>query len=97
MPDSVLVTRPEGVYVDGAVDRPGVYDVRPDDSAYDLIIVASGLTPSAERVRVSRAGQPAEEVSLDAARRISVRAGDQVFAVYDQLNAPWETEFQSGT
>lgn len=79
--------RTEGVYVDGAVDRPGVYDVRPDDSAYDLVIVASGLTPSAERVRVSRAGAPSEEVSLDEARRIRVQAGDQVYAVERQRDA----------
>ena len=79
--------RTEGVYVDGAVDRAGVYDVRPDDTAYDLIIVASGLTPSAERVRVVRAGQPAEEVSLEAARRIRVQAGDQVFAVLPDRDA----------
>jgi protein involved in polysaccharide export with SLBB domain len=77
----------EGVIVDGAVDRPGTYDVRPDDSALDLIVVTSGSDPSARISRVRRvrplAGGPSEtvEVSYAEAARLDVRARDQIYAV----------------
>ena len=79
----------EGVFVGGAVDRPGTYDVRPADTAYDLIVVASGLDPEAriERVRLARRDGTVEEVSVAEARRLRVGARDQVFAVSEAPDA----------
>ena len=79
----------EGAFVGGAVDRPGTYDVRPDDTAYDLVMVATGRAPesSIARVRVARLGGAVEEVSLDEARRVRVGARDQIFAVSEAPDA----------
>ena len=74
----------EGVVVGGAVDRPGTYDVRPGDTAADLLVVTSGLDPSARiarvrRVRPGTAG--AREVAYADAASLDVQPRDQVYAV----------------
>ena len=74
----------EGVSVDGAVDRPGVYDVRPDDTVRAVVAAASG----ADRfdrfgsVRLVRAGggAPVEAAPAEAAA-LAVGVRDQVYAV----------------
>ncbi|HEX8385507.1 MAG TPA: SLBB domain-containing protein [Rubricoccaceae bacterium] len=77
----------EGVVVDGAVDRPGTYDVRPDDTAADLLVVTSGADPSSRiarvrRVRPSTSGaSETVEVPFAEAARLDVRARDQIYAV----------------
>ena len=77
----------EGVVVAGAVDRPGTYDVRPDDSALDLLVVTSGQDPSARiarvrRVRPSAAGaSETREVTYAEAGSLDVRPRDQIYAV----------------
>lgn len=82
--DTVVVPRfdvqSEGIFVGGAVDRPAVYDARPDDTAYDLLVVATSADPGVERVRIVHNGEPSE-VSLAESRRVRVVAGDQVYAV----------------
>ena len=74
----------EGVVVGGAVDRPGTYDVRPGDTAADLLVVTSGLDPSARiarvrRVRPGTAG--AREVAYADAASLDVQPRDQIYAV----------------
>lgn len=73
----------EGVVVQGAVDRPGTYDVRPDDTARALIEVTSGPDASARiaSVRRVRAGEPSVEVPFAEAARLDVRPRDQIYAV----------------
>ena len=79
----------EGVFVGGAVDRPGTYDVRSGDTAYDLVVVASGRDPEArvERVRVARRDGTVEEVGVTESRRVSVGPRDQIFAVSEAPDA----------
>jgi protein involved in polysaccharide export with SLBB domain len=79
----------DGVVVGGAVDRPGTYDVRPGDTARDLIEVTSGLGASSRiaRVRVVRAGAAPTEVSLAEAGAVSVLARDHVYAIPAQPDA----------
>jgi protein involved in polysaccharide export with SLBB domain len=75
----------EGVPVSGAVDRPGVYDVRPGDTALDLLVVATGRD-GLDRLRAVRltraggAGTPIEVPIADAAA-LAVAPRDQVFGV----------------
>lgn len=77
----------EGVVVGGAVDRPGTYDVRPDDSARDLLVVTSGQDPSARIARVRRVrpvgsgASETREVSYAEAGSLDVRPRDQIYAV----------------
>ena len=71
----------EGVAVGGAVDRPGTYDVRPGDTAQDLLVVASGASTRIARVRRVRAGEAVREVSFAEAATLDVRPQDQVYAV----------------
>ena len=79
----------EGAFVGGAVDRPGTYDVRPGDTAYDLVVVATGRAPEArvERVRVARRDGTVEEVGVAESRRVSVGPRDQIFAVSEAPDA----------
>ncbi len=77
----------EGVVVGGAVDRPGTYDVRPGDTAADLLLVTSGADASARVSRVRRV-RPASsgaadvrEVAYGDARSLDVRPRDQIYAV----------------
>ena len=71
----------EGVAVGGAVDRPGTYDVRPGDTAQDLLGVASGTSTRIALVRRVRAGEAVREVSFAEAATLDVRPQDQVYAV----------------
>ncbi len=76
----------EGVVVGGAVDRPGTYDVRPGDTAHDLLLVTSGADASARvaRVRRVRPGAGAadvREVTYSEARSLDVRPRDQIYAI----------------
>lgn len=83
----------EGVVIGGAVDRPGTYDVRPGDTALDLIAVTSGTDPSARiarvrRVRPARAGaSETQEVPYSEAASLDVRARDQIYAVPSEPDA----------
>ena len=85
--------RVEGVVVSGAVDRPGAYDVRPGDTALDLLVVTSGQDASARVARVRRVrpagGGAAEtrEVAFADAASLDVRARDQIYAVMAEPNA----------
>lgn len=73
----------EGVVVDGAVDRPGTYDVRPGDTVLDLIEVTSGTGAQNRiaRVRRVRAGAAVAEVPVADAASLDVLPRDQVYAV----------------
>ncbi len=77
----------EGVVVGGAVDRPGTYDVRPGDTAAELLLVTTGADASARVSRVRRV-RPASsgaadvrEVAYGDARSLDVRPRDQIYAV----------------
>ncbi len=75
----------EGVSVSGAVDRPGVYDVRPDDTVLDLLIAATGddVFDRFQSVRLTRAGGTggAVEVPVADAEALAVGPRDQIYAV----------------
>ena len=67
----------EGVYVDGAVDRPGTYDWRPGDTARDLLVVTAGeeglaRLASVRRTRPTAAGVDAVEVPVAEAGRLDL-------------------------
>jgi protein involved in polysaccharide export with SLBB domain len=71
-----------GVGVAGAVAEPGVYDVRPDDTVRDLLVVALGPTADVEAVRLVRAAT-GEAFVLDPADLATtpVEAGDRLFVL----------------
>ena len=73
----------EGVFVDGAVDRPGTYDWRPGDTAADLLAVAAGadLDGRVAGVRRTRRGAESVEVGLAQARSLEILPRDGVYAV----------------
>ena len=77
----------EGVFVGGAVDRPGTYDWRPGDTARDLLVVTTG-TEVEGRVRSVRrtrraasGGVESVEVPLAEAASLEVRPRDGLYAV----------------
>ena len=75
----------EGVSVGGAVERPGVYDVRPEDTARSVLIAATG-TDGLDRirsVRVTRAGGSGTPIEADLADADALTVGprDQIYAV----------------
>ncbi|HLT47471.1 MAG TPA: SLBB domain-containing protein [Rubricoccaceae bacterium] len=82
-----------GVGVAGAVADPGVYDVRPDDTARDLLVVALG--PAADDVRAVRLVRAAtgEATVLSPADLATtpVAAGDRLF-VLDEAAAQGTVE-----
>lgn len=78
------------VFISGDVAFPGTYDYRPDDTVYDLLVLATGETPPTgfTQVRVLRtdeAGRSTSEIydlaGLDRSIRVSPR--DQIHAVQD--------------
>lgn len=71
-----------GVSVSGAVDRPGVYDVRPDDRAWDLVVVATGVDAAENlaAVRLTRASGETLRLTPDEARQTAIGARDQIHA-----------------
>jgi len=73
----------DGVIVGGAVDRPGTYDVRPGDTARDLIEATSGLTAGSRIARVRRVslGRPVVEVPFADAASMTISPGDHLYAV----------------
>ena len=82
----------EGVPVSGAVDRPGIYDWRPGDTAAALVAVAAGgdLGGRVAAVRRTRvvAGRPQSvEVGLAEAGSLDVLPRDQVSVVAAEPDA----------
>lgn len=83
----------EGVLVSGSVDRPGAYDVRPGDTALDLLTVTSGRDPSARIARVRRirptggGATETREVAFADAATLDVRAQDLLYAVEPESDA----------
>ena len=76
----------EGVSVGGAVDRPGIYDWRPGDTAAALVAVAAGVDLSARAAAVRRTrvvdGRPRSvEVDLGEAAALDVLPRDQLSVV----------------
>ncbi len=75
----------EGVSVSGVVDRPGVYDVRPSDTALDLLVAATGndVFDRFAAVRLTRAGGSGAplDVPLPDAGAVLVGPRDQLYAV----------------
>ena len=83
----------EGVFVGGAVDRPGTYDWRPGDTALDLLIVTTGAEVegrigSVRRTRRASSGAvEAVEVPLAEAAALDVRPRDGLYAVAAEPDA----------
>ncbi len=73
----------DGVIVGGAVDRPGTYDVRPGDTARDLVEATSGLGAGSRIARVRRVspGRPAIDVPFAEAASVPISPGDHLYAV----------------
>ncbi len=76
----------EGVFVDGAVDRPGTYDWRPGDTAADLLAVTAGADlggriGGVRRTRRTAAGVESVEVSLAQAGSLEILPRDGVYAL----------------
>ncbi|MEX0821205.1 MAG: polysaccharide biosynthesis/export family protein, partial [Rhodothermales bacterium] len=80
----------DAVFVSGEVPFPGTYDHRPDDTVYDLLVLATGEDPPSgfSQVRLLRTnddGQTTAEIydvkSLD--RSIKLEPRDQVHALHD--------------
>ena len=77
----------EGVFVDGAVDRPGTYDWRPGDTARDLVEVTTGTevegrVGSVRRTRRGAGGAvEAVEVPLAEAASLDIQPRDGLYVV----------------
>ena len=76
----------EGVFVDGAVDRPGTYDWRPGDTAADLVAVTSGRDAEARigavrRTRSQNGEVAAVEVPLSQAATLDLLPRDGLYAI----------------
>ena len=76
----------EGLFIDGAVDRPGTYDWRPGDTAQDLLVVTSGEDLGARiravrRTRRGGGGIETVEVPLAEAASLSLEPRDGLYAV----------------
>jgi protein involved in polysaccharide export with SLBB domain len=69
LPGDVIFIPPVGptVSVDGEVHRPAVYELRGETTVTQLVEIAGGLTPEADRskVTVSRIGDDARRIVLD--------------------------------
>ncbi len=79
-------TTRDGVFVDGAIDRPGIYDWRPGDTAFDLLVATSGTDvgtriASVRRTRRQPGGVEAVEVPIGEAGRLDVLPRDGLYAV----------------
>ena len=82
----------EGVSVGGAVDRPGLYDWRPGDTAAALVAVAAGAdlggrAAAVRRTRVVDGRAESVEVGLGEAAALDVLPRDQVFVVAAEPDA----------
>lgn len=82
----------EGVSVGGAVDRPGLYDWRPGDTAAALVAVAAGAdlggrAAAVRRTRVVDGEAESVEVGLGEAAALDVLPRDQVFVVSADADA----------
>ncbi len=82
----------DAVFISGDVAFPGTYDYRPDDTVYDLLVLATGQDPPTgfKQVRVLSSGPDGgtsseifDMASLD--RTTSVSPLDQIHAVEDPL------------
>jgi len=73
----------EGVSVSGAVDTPGTYDVRPNDTARDLLEVVAGenLSDRVASIRLTRASGETLEASLAEAATLRLELRDQLYVV----------------
>ena len=76
----------EGVYLDGAVERPGTYDWRPGDTARDLLVVSAGeeglaRLASVRRTRPTGTGIDAVEVPIAQAGNLDILPRDGLYAV----------------
>lgn len=86
LPNDVIFIPPVGptVSVDGEVKRPAVYELRGESSATEIVQIAGGLTPEADRsrtslTRIDEAGRRVVEdvdLSLDDSARQSIGNGD---------------------
>ncbi len=82
----------DAVHVSGAVAFPGTYDYRPDDTVYDLLVLATGQNPPQgfRQVRVTR---PHDDGSVEAqihdlgtlaGSDIDLQPRDQIFALPEE-------------
>lgn len=82
----VTITPIFRVSVMGEVQRPGIYDITPASSLFDVLGEAGGFRPDAdqERLRIVRPGQVIEYDALRALERgqdlnlVQLRSGDQI-------------------
>lgn len=79
----------DAVFISGAVAFPGTYDCRPDDTLYDLLVLASGQNPphGFDQVRLSRIHDDGTteaeiyDVATLANSKVDIRPRDQIFAL----------------
>ncbi|MEX0746545.1 MAG: polysaccharide biosynthesis/export family protein, partial [Rhodothermales bacterium] len=81
----------DAVYVSGDVAFPGIYDFRPDDTLFDLLVLTTGQNPPSgfERVRLARTrsdGSVAAQIIdvLSAGKEIPLEPRDQIFVLHDE-------------
>lgn len=94
----VTITPLFRVSLTGEVQRPGIYDITPAYSLFDLIGEAGGFRPTAnqEAVRIIRPGSIMEYDALRALETaegldaVRLRSGDQVF-VPEARGVPWRS------
>jgi protein involved in polysaccharide export with SLBB domain len=87
LPGDAILVPPIGatVTVDGEVRRPAIYEIKNEQSVADLVALAGGLNPNANRaaVKIERVvpnrGTTVQDIDLgDAGARTTVRDGDVV-------------------
>ena len=59
-----LASGPIEVYIAGAVARPGVYEMQPDDRVVDLLQAAGGFTPDADAEAIGLAKRLRDEETV---------------------------------
>ena len=84
MPGDAIFVPPVGatVAVDGEVRRPAIYEIKGERAVSDLVSLAGGLTPSANRTNlrlervVPNRGTTVQDVDLTSGTQTAVRDGD---------------------
>jgi len=101
-PDDVIHVGPVGAQVAliGSVNRPAVFELRPDETVNDVLAMAGGLTSVGDRTRLSierlddRNDRRITQLSLPADAKLSLAAGD-VLRAFSAVDAALPVERQN--
>jgi protein involved in polysaccharide export with SLBB domain len=101
-PDDVIFVSPVGpqVAITGSVNRAAVFEMKPGETARDLLRWAGGFTPVADRMRLSlerldeRNGRRVVQLQLPDSQSLALVNGD-VLRAFSAVNASLSMQFQN--